>query len=74
VVRQRLIEVVAEIPAEAEAIGGDANQLTLGAQSLEEQHQLELEEDDRVDRGPTQHFVAIPHQVTDEAQIKLRLQ
>ena len=51
VVGQRLGQVVAEIPAQAQPVGDDPHELPLGAQPLEEQHQLQLEEDDRVDGG-----------------------
>ena len=52
VVGERLGQVVAEVPAQAEPVGDHPHELALGAQPLEEQDQLQLEEDDRVDRGP----------------------
>ena len=50
-VGERLGQVVAEIPAQAQPVGDDPQQLALRAQPLEEQDQLQLEEDDRVDGG-----------------------
>ena len=73
-VRQRFGQVVAEVPAQAEAVGDDAHQLALGAQPLEEQDQLELEEDDRVDRGPPQVGGGVVPQVAHEGQIERPLQ
>ena len=68
VVGQRLGQVVAEVPAQAEAVGDHPQQLALGAQPLEEQHELQLEEDDRVDGGPADVGVGPAHQVADEAR------
>ena len=46
---QRLAKIVAKIPAQAEPIGHNLYELTLGAQIFEEHDQLQLEEDDWVD-------------------------
>ncbi len=48
VVGQALAQVVAKVPAQAQAVGSDAHELPLGADALEEHDELELEEDDRV--------------------------
>jgi hypothetical protein len=61
VVGKRLGQVVAEIPAQAEAVGNDAQQLPLRAQPLEKQDELQLEEDDRVDRGSSSLGVGVSH-------------
>ena len=50
-VGQRLGQVVPQVPAQAEAVGDHPQQLSFGAQPLEEEDQLQLEEDDRVDRA-----------------------
>ena len=73
-VGQRLGQVVAEIPAQAEPVGDDPQQLALGAQPLEEQDQLQLEEDDRVDGGSPGLRVGLPNQVAHEAEIERALQ
>jgi hypothetical protein len=52
VIRQRLGKIVAQVPTDAQAVGGDLHKLALGAQILEKEDELELEEDHRVDRGP----------------------
>ena len=51
VVGQRLGQVIAEIPAQAEPIGHHLHQLPLRAEALKEEDQLQFEEDDRVDAG-----------------------
>src|SRR5262249_13388539 len=53
VVRERLGQIVADIPAQAEAVGDDLQELTFGTQPFEEEDELQLEEDHRVDRGAT---------------------
>src|SRR5215204_1276778 len=53
---------------------GRLDQLALGADPFEEHDQLQLEEDDRVDRGTTPLGVAIHNPAAHEAQIELRLQ
>jgi len=52
VVGQRLEQVVAQVPAQGQAVRDYPHQLALGADVLEEHDELELEEDDRVDRRP----------------------
>jgi hypothetical protein len=47
VVRERLLQVVAQIPTQREAIGDHPHELALAPQILEEHHELELEEDHR---------------------------
>ncbi len=50
-VGQRLIEAIAQIPAQTQPSGGHPQELALRAQALEEEDGLQLEEDDRVDGG-----------------------
>jgi hypothetical protein len=69
-VRERLGEVVAHIPPQAQPVGHDAHELTFRAQSLEEENQLELEEDNRVDRWPPDARIGVPDQITDEGEIE----
>ena len=71
---QRLGEVIAQIPAQAEPIGHDLHQLPLRAQPFEEQDQLQLEEDDRIDGGSSAVGIGLPHQLTHEAQVERPLQ
>jgi hypothetical protein len=51
VVGERFIESVSHIPADAQAISSKAHELSLRAQSLQVQNELELEEDHRIDGG-----------------------
>lgn len=73
-VGQRLVEVIAEIPAHADAVGGDELELASRADTLEELDQMELEEDDGVNRGAAEGGVALTHQISDKAQVKRALQ
>jgi hypothetical protein len=66
VVGQRLVEIVAQVPANTEAISDDLHQLALGPQSLEEKDKLKLEENHRIDAGATHRGVAAPNRFPDE--------
>lgn len=61
--RQRALEVLA---------GHD--QLTLGADPLEEHDQLQREEDERINGGPTALGVEPPRPIVNEAKIQLHLE
>jgi len=74
VVGERLVEVVAEIPAVGEIERHRAHQLTLRAQPLKEEDQLQLEEDDRVNAWSATRRVTLLDPGTDEAEVQLRLQ
>ena len=74
VVGQLLVQGVAEVPAMGQVEAGRLDELALGADALEEHHQLQLEEDDRVDAGPAALGIELPRPVADEAQVELRLQ
>jgi hypothetical protein len=52
VIRERLGQIVPEIPAQAESVGDDLQELPLETQPFEEEDELQLEEDHRVDRRP----------------------
>lgn len=70
---KRLIEVIAEIPAMGKVQGCEREELTFGADSLEEHDELELEEDDRVDGGTTNRGIEVGDPVPDEREIKRTL-
>jgi hypothetical protein len=74
VVGQRLVKGVAEIPPMGEVETRRLDQLPLRANALEEQDQLQLEEDDRVDRRSADLGVAIWDQVAHKAEIERALQ
>ncbi len=61
-VRQRLGQVVSGAPAQTEPVGGDPRQLALGAQPLEEEDGLQIEEDDGFERGSADVRIGIAHQ------------
>src|SRR5690349_15582683 len=53
-IRQLLVQVIAEIPAQAEPVRRDAQQLAFRADALEEHDELQLEEHDGINgRAPT---------------------
>src|SRR4051794_6693198 len=74
VVRQRLIEGVAEIPPMGEVETRRLDQLPLRANALEEHDQLEFEEDYRIDGGPPPLGVQLLDLAADKAEIGLRFQ
>jgi hypothetical protein len=49
---------------------GRFDKLPLGANALEEHHQLQLEKDDRVDAGAAAFGVQPPRPLSDEAQVE----
>ena len=73
-VGQGLVEVVAEVPTHGEAVGRDAHQFPLGAQPLEEHHELELEENHRIDARPAAAGVERGDEVPDEGEVQRPLQ
>ena len=72
-VREVLVEGIAEIPAVGQVEGGRLDELPLRAHPLEEHHELQLEEDDRVDAGPAAFGVQLSRPLSDEYQIEPRL-
>lgn len=74
VVWEGIAQVVANVPAQTEPVSNDPQQLPLRAQPLEEQHQLELEEHDRVNGRTAAQSIAVSDQIPYEAQVKRPLQ
>jgi hypothetical protein len=74
VVGQRLEQIVAQVPPHREAIRDRPHELAFGAQILEEHHQLQLEEDDRVNRRPAalsvERLYQLPHKREVEPSLK----
>src|SRR5215204_5659528 len=68
-VRKRLGQVVAKIPTQAQSVGDDAQELAFGAHALEEEDELQLEEDDRVNRRTARLSIGASDQVTHEGEI-----
>jgi hypothetical protein len=73
VVREWLVEVITEIPADAEPVGGHPKQVPLRADALEEHHELEPEEHDRVDARASIRRIAVLHPGPHETQVKRRV-
>lgn len=74
VVRERLIEVVAEVPAMRQVEAGQLNELALGADALEEHDEVEPEEDDGIDGGTATWCVAVFDPLSDAGQVKVGIQ
>src|SRR5262249_34915393 len=67
VVGQSFVEIVAQIPSHAEAVGTDVFQLSLGSNTLKDHDKLELEEDDGIDGWATERRITVAYQITDQA-------
>jgi hypothetical protein len=50
-VGQGFAQIVADIPPYAEPVGDQTQEVAFGANAFKEHHQLELEEDDRINAG-----------------------
>ena len=74
VVREVLVQGIAEVPAVGQVEAGRLDELAFGADALEEHDQLQLEEDDRVDGGPASLGIELSHPLPDEAQVELGFQ
>jgi hypothetical protein len=74
VIGQRLGKIVAQVPADAQALGSNLHQPAHGAQILEKEDELELEQDHRVDRGPPARSIAVPDQSAHEREVDSSLQ
>jgi hypothetical protein len=75
VVGQGLVQVVAEIPANAQTVCRDLHEPALRADVLEEHHQLQTEEDHRIDaRTARTTSVVILDEIPDEREVKRRLE
>ena len=71
---QGLGQAVPQIPTQTEAVCRDPHELALGAQPLEKEDKLQLEEDDRVDGGPADLGVGALDEIADEGQVERPLQ
>src|SRR5262245_17985503 len=74
VIRQRLIQSVAEIPTVRKVQARRIDQVALRAQALEEQDELKFEEHDRVDGRPAPGLVERLDPLSDEAEIQVRVE
>ena len=71
---QGFAKIVAEVPADAKAVGGDLHQLALRAQVLEKEDELELKENHRIDRGSPSGRIVLPEQFAHEREVDGSLQ
>jgi hypothetical protein len=70
-VRQRFVEVIAQVPSGTQPVYRQLEELALGSNPFEEHQQLELEKDDWIDtRSPTVAGVAGPDKVAHEREIE----
>jgi hypothetical protein len=69
-IRQGFIEAIAQVPAVGQVQASRLDQAALWAQSLEEQDELELEEDDRVDGGPPTCAIEIGDPLAHKRQVE----
>src|SRR6266540_4143594 len=74
VVRQRLVQAIAQIPAVGEMETRGVDEPALGAQALKEEDELELEEHDRVNRWPAAPSIAVLDPLANEAQVQLGIE
>jgi hypothetical protein len=73
VVGQWLVEIIAHVPPNREAVGDDAHQFSFATNALIEHDQLQTEEHFWIDAGTTRGGVEILHQVSDEGEVELLL-
>jgi hypothetical protein len=73
VIREWLLQIVAEIPAHREAVGHHPHELPLRAKIFEEHDELELVEDHRIHRRPAALGVERAHQLPHKREIERRL-
>src|SRR6266496_3742943 len=73
-IRKRLIQIVTQIPANAQAISGLTNELPFGADALEKHHQLQFEKDDRINGGTALAGIGLVHKFAHEREVKRSLQ
>src|SRR3954453_24251971 len=68
------MQIVAQVPADAQAVGGDFHQLALRAQILQKEDELEFEENHWVDRRSSARSIAVPNQFPHEREVDGSLQ
>src|SRR5437773_1488474 len=73
-VRQGLVEAVADVPALGDVEGHGFHELALGAQPVKEEEELQLEKDNRINAVSSALSVLVGDPVADKAQIELCLE
>ncbi len=74
VVGQGLVQVVPEVPANAQPVSRDLHEPALRADVLEEHHQLQAEEDHGIDARTARRSVVVLDEVPDEREVERRLE
>src|SRR5215211_4026879 len=70
VVGQGLVEIVAQIPADAKAVGHNGHQLPFASQSLKEKNKLELEKYYRINARAPRRSVALLNQIPHKRELE----
>jgi len=73
-VGQRLTQIKAQVPQNAESISGMPHELPSGSNSLKEHHELQFEEDHRINGGTTLVRIGLMHELAHKREIKCALQ
>src|SRR5215217_621231 len=73
-VGQGLVQVVPEVPANAQTVCRDLHESALRADVLEEHHQLQTKKDHRIDARTARTSVVILDELPDERQVDRRLE
>jgi hypothetical protein len=71
---QGFVQVVAEIPPDTEPVGDQAHEVAFRAHAFKEHHQLQFEEDHRVDAWAAVGGIVILHQVADKREVEHLIQ
>src|SRR5207247_1606882 len=67
---QGFVQIVSDVPSDAEPIRCMPHELPFGAYSLEEHHELQFEEDNGINRGTTTACIGLLHKPPDKRKIK----
>jgi hypothetical protein len=73
-VRERLVQGVAQVPAMRQVERGRLAELPLAPQPFEEEEELQLEEDHRIEPRAPDAGVAVAHELAHEREIERGLQ
>ena len=73
-VGQGFVQIVAQIPPHAQPVGDQAHEVAFGANAFEEHHQLQLEEDHRINAGAPVRRHSTPAPLTDKREVEHPLQ
>src|SRR6266516_3155872 len=71
---KRFVEIIPQIPANAESICCMSHEEALGADVLKKHDQLQFEEDNGVNRGTTFACIGLLHELSHKRQIECSLQ